>query len=42
MILFLYQNNGKLSIRKRKFFEELNNEEISEMEEGYIEIFEGT
>jgi len=40
MILFLRQNNGKLARRKRKFYIELNDDEIEQMELSYSKIFE--
>lgn len=40
MILFLHQNNGKLSSRKRKLYEELSDNEIENMERVYSQIFE--
>ena len=40
MILFLHQNKGKLASRKRKFFKELNDNEIKQMEKAYNQIFE--
>ncbi len=40
MILFLHQNKGKLASRKRKFYKELSNGEIEQMEQAYIQIFE--
>jgi len=40
MILFLHQNNGKLASRKRKFYKELNDDEIEQMELSYSKIFE--
>jgi hypothetical protein len=40
MIIFLHQNNGKLASRKRKFFPELSETEIRQMEEAYPEVFE--
>ena len=42
MILFLHQNKGKLASRKRKFYEELSNNEVEQMEEAYLQIFERT
>ena len=39
MILFLHQNNGILANRKRRFFKELQESEIKQMEQAYIEIF---
>jgi hypothetical protein len=39
MIIFLHQNNGKLAVRKRKFFQELSDSEIEQMEAAYAEIF---
>ena len=39
MIIFLHQNNGKLAVRKRKFFQELSDSEIEQMESAYAEIF---
>ena len=40
MILFLHQNNGKLVSRKRKFYKELSDNEIKQMEEAYTQVFE--
>lgn len=40
MILFLHQNKGKLASRKRKFYKELNDNEIDKMEQAYIQTFE--
>ncbi|MBL4649264.1 MAG: Fic family protein [Aureispira sp.] len=42
MILFLHQNKGKLASRKRKFYEELSNDEVEQMEEAYLLLFEKT
>ena len=39
MILFLHQNKGKLSSRKRKFYKELSDSEIEQMEQAYIQVF---
>jgi hypothetical protein len=39
MILFLHQNKGKLSSRKRKFYKELSDSEIEQMEQAYIHVF---
>jgi hypothetical protein len=39
MILFLHQNKGTLAIRKRKFFKELSDNEIEQMEMSYNQIF---
>ena len=39
MILFLHQNKGKLSSRKRKFYAELEDNEIKQMELAYTNIF---
>ena len=39
MILFLHQNHGSLSKRRRKDFEKLTDDEISQMEKVYREIF---
>ncbi|MCB9233725.1 MAG: Fic family protein [Bacteroidia bacterium] len=39
MILFLHQNKGKLALRKRKFFEELDDSEVSGMELAYQNTF---
>jgi len=33
MIVFLHQNKGKLSSRKRKFYEELSDNEIEQMKQ---------
>jgi endoglucanase Acf2 len=42
LIKYLNQNKGKLSKRKRqKDFDELTEEEISTIEEYYLEIYEG-
>lgn len=40
MILFLHQNKGKLASRKRKFYKELSDNEVEEMELSYAQIFE--
>jgi len=40
MIIFLHQNKGKLASRKRKFFPELSDSEIEQMEEAYVSVFE--
>jgi len=40
MILFLHQNKGKLASRKRKFYKELVDSEIKQMEKAYTQIFE--
>jgi len=40
MILFLHQNKGKLSNRKRKFYKELSDNEIEQMEQAYVQVFE--
>lgn len=40
MILFLHQNKGKLANRKQKFYKELSDNEIEQMEQAYIQIFE--
>lgn len=40
MILFLHQNNGKLASRKRKFYNELSDAEIEQMELAYNQVFE--
>jgi prophage maintenance system killer protein len=40
MILFLHQNKGKLASRKRKLYKELSDNEIKEMEQAYLEIFQ--
>ena len=40
MILFLHQNNGKLASRKRKFYKELSDEEVEQMEQAYNQVFE--
>lgn len=39
MILFLHQNKGKLADRKRKFYDELSENEIIQMEQAYVQIF---
>ena len=39
MIFFLHQNKGKLASRKRKFYLELNDQEIKEMEQAYVKTF---
>lgn len=40
MILFLHQNKGKLASRKRKYYKELNDSEIEQMEQTYHQVFE--
>ncbi len=40
MILFLHQNKGKLADRKRKFYKELSDNEIEQMEQAYTQVFE--
>lgn len=40
MIIFLHQNKGKLASRKRKFYPELSETEIVQMEEAYAKVFE--
>ena len=40
MIVFLHQNKGKLASRKRKFYKELRDDEIEQMEISYTQIFE--
>jgi len=40
MIVFLHQNKGKLANRKRKFYQELSDTEIEQMEQAYIQVFE--
>lgn len=40
MILFLYQNKGKLAGRNRKFYKELSDNEIEQMEEAYSRLFQ--
>jgi len=40
MILFLHQNKGKLANRKRKFYKELRENEIKQMEQAYAKVFE--
>ena len=40
MILFLHQNKGKLASRKRKFYKELSDNEIEQMEQAYTQVFE--
>ncbi len=42
MILFLHQNKGKLASRKRKFYNELTDSELEQMEQAYTQIFERT
>jgi len=42
MILFLHQHKGKLAKRKRKFYNELSDDEIEQMEQAYSEVFERT
>ena len=42
MILFLHQNKGKLSGRKRKFYKELIDDEIEQMEQAYTQVFQRT
>jgi len=42
MILFLYQNKGKLATRKRNFFVELSDNEIRQMEQAYTQVFQRT
>ncbi|MFH1320497.1 MAG: Fic family protein [Bacteroidota bacterium] len=39
MILFLHQNKGKLASRKRKFYKELSDNEIEQMEQAYTQVF---
>jgi len=39
MILFLHQNTGKLASRKRKFYKELSDNEIEQMEQAYAQVF---
>ena len=39
MILFLHQNTGKLASRKRKFYKELSDNEIEQMEQAYVQVF---
>ncbi len=40
IILFLHQNKGKLAGRKRKYYKELSDNEIEQMEEAYTQVFE--
>jgi len=40
MIMFLHQNKGKLAGRKRKFYKELSDNEIEQMEQAYTQVFE--
>lgn len=40
MIMFLHQNNGILSKRKREHFKKLTEEEMNAMQAGFREIFE--
>lgn len=40
MIVLLHQNKGKLANRKRKFYQELNDNEIEQMERAYLKVFE--
>ena len=40
MIMFLHQNKGKLSGRKRKLYKELNDHEIKQMEQAYTQVFQ--
>jgi len=40
MIIFLHQNKGKLASRKRKLYKEMNDNEIKQMEQAYIQVFE--
>jgi hypothetical protein len=42
MILFLHQNNGQLASRKQKFFSELTDVEIEQMELAYKQVFKNT
>ncbi len=42
MIMFLHQNSGKLANRKRKFFNELTENEIVSMEEAYHQVFKNS
>ena len=42
MILFLHQNMGKLSARKRNFYKELSDNEIEQMEQAYTQVFQRT
>jgi Fic family protein len=39
MIVLLNQNNGQLSVNKRKLFSELKDDEINQMESAYSEVF---
>ena len=40
MITFLHQNKGKLAQRKKRFFDELAENEIEKMESAYKEVFD--
>ena len=40
MIMFLHQNKGKLSGRKRILYKELNDHEIKQMEQAYTQVFQ--
>ena len=40
MIIFLHQNKGKLASSKRKLYKEMNDNEIKQMEQAYIQVFE--
>ena len=42
MIMFLHQNKGKLAGRKHKFYKELSNSEIKQMEQAYTQVFQRT
>jgi len=39
MILYLHQNKGRLASRKRKFYKELSDDEIEQMEQAYKQVF---
>lgn len=39
MIVFLHQNKGEL-VKRKRFFPELEDAEIEEMKEAYLQIFE--
>jgi hypothetical protein len=42
MIKFLHQNKGELAARKRKYFEELTDDEIAGIQSNFKEIFATT
>jgi hypothetical protein len=42
MIKFLHQNKGELAARKRKYFEELTDDEIARIQSNFKEIFATT